>query len=634
MTWMTRAGDFRYVRASISTELLFDQMIATVAHELQHAVEVIEDESVTDERSLVELYKRIGQPSRAAGRPAGKHSPLSARARKCGANWWLLPRPRWRRPATANRDVRVRSCYAVAGKRAPSASSSSLGLPAHATCTEDFYGFVQSPFSLTPDPRFLYRSESHDVALQQVWQAIRRKEGFIVLTGDIGTGKTTISRTLLEQFDETTFTALILNPFLSVEELLREVLLSFGVVSKDALKTGRLATASKHELVRTLHDFLLSLVPLHGSAVLIIDEAQHLSSEVLEEIRVLSNLETNDQKLLQVVIVGQLNLIEMLHKPDLRQLDQRISIRCYLKPLTREEVEAYVTHRLWVARGSTPVTFTPRAFDLVHSITGGIPRMINLVCDRALMAACEQQTSRINEDNVVKAAAQLGHEIPKGKIKGEKGETTTTTAAAAMPQPEAPSRRPLLIGAVSAVAALVIAAMIWLIGNPMSTGPAVEPPEPPAPAVAASAEALPPPADMPVPALVPPPVAESFSIVVGTYDSAARGAAGRVGASRAEPDSLHDRHPDSARRPSAPVVAGTVCHPRRSGSSESQTRIAVGKCARHHRLVRTVSRAGPGLTLAILVEFFQRLIHGLDLRLRVDLRANVLARFEALQLVL
>ena len=106
---------------------------------------------------------------------------------------------------------------------------------------EEYYGFVQPPFSLTPDPRFLYRSESHDVALQQVWQAIRRKEGFIVLTGDIGTGKTTLCRTLLEQFDDTTFTSLILNPFLSVEELLREVLLSFGVVSKDALKSGRLA---------------------------------------------------------------------------------------------------------------------------------------------------------------------------------------------------------------------------------------------------------------------------------------------------------------------------------------------------------------------------------------------------------
>ena len=290
-----------------------------------------------------------------------------------------------------------------------------------AACTEDYYGFVQPPFSLTPDPRFLYRSESHDVALQQVWQAIRRKEGFIVLTGDIGTGKTTLCRTLLEQFDQTTFTALILNPFLSVEELLREVLLSFGIVSKDALKTGRLATASKHELVRTLHDFLLSLVPLHGSAVLIIDEAQHLSTDVLEEIRILSNLETNDQKLLQIVIVGQLNLLDMLHKPDLRQLDQRISIRCSLKALTREEVEAYVTHRLWVARGSTSVSFTPKAFDLVHAVSGGVPRMINLLCDRALMVGVRGSKPAASPRNTSsRAAAQIGHEIPEGQDPGER----------------------------------------------------------------------------------------------------------------------------------------------------------------------------------------------------------------------
>jgi general secretion pathway protein A len=375
---------------------------------------------------------------------------------------------------------------------------------------EDFYGFVQAPFSLTPDPRFLYRSESHDVALQQVWQAIRRKEGFIVLTGDIGTGKTTLCRTLLEQFDETTFTALILNPFLSVEELLREVLLSFGVVSKDALKTGRLATASKHELVRTLHDFLLSLVPLHGSAVLIIDEAQHLSPEVLEEIRVLSNLETNDQKLLQVVIVGQLNLLDVLHKPDLRQLDQRISIRCFLKALTREEVEAYVTHRLWVARGSTSVTFTPKAFDLVHSISGGVPRMINLLCDRALMVGCEQQTSRIAEDHVVLAAQHLGQEIPKGKIKGERAESN------------ARPRRAALIAAAIALVAL-IAGAIWFVGNPLELFAAGSPPpapSPPARSLPAAAVALAAPADLPTPAPIPPPMPGSFSILLGTFDDA------------------------------------------------------------------------------------------------------------------
>jgi general secretion pathway protein A len=375
---------------------------------------------------------------------------------------------------------------------------------------EEYYGFVQPPFSLTPDPRFLYRSESHDVALQQVWQAIRRKEGFIVLTGDIGTGKTTLCRTLLEQFDQTTFTALILNPFLSVEELLREVLLSFGVVSKDALKSGRLATASKHELIRTLHDFLLSLVPLHGSAVLIIDEAQHLSTDVLEEIRILSNLETNDQKLLQIVIVGQLNLLELLHKAELRQLDQRISIRCSLKALTREEVEAYVTHRLWVARGSTSVSFTPKAFDLVHAVSGGVPRMINLLCDRALMVACEAQGSRITEEQVVTAAAQIGLEVPKGKVRGERSAATARS-----------SKRGLLLGLVLVLVALG-GAFYYFLGDPVEFfSPARMPSvrRAPAPRLPARATALAAPAGL-AETGPPPAMAGSFSVLVGTFDTA------------------------------------------------------------------------------------------------------------------
>jgi general secretion pathway protein A len=376
---------------------------------------------------------------------------------------------------------------------------------------EDFYGFVQPPFSLTPDPRFLYRSESHDLALQQVWQAIRRKEGFIVLTGDIGTGKTTLCRTLLEQFDQTTFTALILNPFLSVEELLREVLLSFGVVSKDALRSGGLSSASKHELVRTLHDFLLSLIPLHGSAVLIIDEAQHLSPPVLEEIRVLSNLETNDQKLLQIVIVGQLNLMDVLQKAELRQLDQRISIRCYLKALTREEVEAYVTHRLWVARGSTSVSFTPKAFDLVHLLSGGVPRMINLICDRALMAGCQRQASRITEDHVVTAAANLNIAVPKARVRSEPARKI-----------EQPAERKWMARAGGAVLVLLAVAGLWWLGSsvqlmsaPLETPAPVAPQQWLPPAVAPLAV----PAGMPVIG-PPPPMPGSFSILVGTFDTA------------------------------------------------------------------------------------------------------------------
>jgi general secretion pathway protein A len=271
---------------------------------------------------------------------------------------------------------------------------------------EEFYGFVQAPFTLAPDPRFLYRSESHDEALKGLLQAIRRREGFIVLAGDIGTGKTTLCRALLEHLDPTTFTSLILNPFMSVEELLREILLDFGVVSKEAARSGRLAAASKHELISTVHDFLLSLIAIRGSGVLIIDEAQHLSQEVLEQIRVISNLETNQAKLLQIVLVGQMNLLENLGVAEMRQLDQRISLRALLKPLTREEVEAYINHRLSVA-GGTAVMFEPGALDLVHAYSSGVPRVINLLCDRALMLGAEAATTTITPAVINTAAARL-----------------------------------------------------------------------------------------------------------------------------------------------------------------------------------------------------------------------------------
>jgi general secretion pathway protein A len=277
---------------------------------------------------------------------------------------------------------------------------------------EEFYGFVQPPFTLAPDPRFLYRSESHEEAITQLRQAIKRKEGFIVLTGDIGTGKTTICRALMEQLDTATFTSLILNPFLSVEELLREVLLDFGVISREAVRSGRIAAATKHDLISTLHEFLLSLMAIKGSAVFIIDEAQHLSPQVLEQIRIISNLETNEAKLLQIVLVGQLNLLDVLETAELRQLHQRISIRAALKPLTRDEVEQYIAHRVRVARGSSEVQFDPAAVDLVHTLTSGVPRIINLLCDRALMAGAAARVHRITTEAVETAAHNLGLKRP------------------------------------------------------------------------------------------------------------------------------------------------------------------------------------------------------------------------------
>ena len=314
---------------------------------------------------------------------------------------------------------------------------------------EQYYGFVQPPFTLTPDPRFLYRSESHEEAITLLQQAIRRKEGFIVLTGDIGTGKTTSCRALLEQLDASVFTSLILNPFLSVEELLREVLLDFGVISREGVRSGRIATASKHELISTLHEFLLSLMPIHGSAVLIIDEAQHLSMQVLEQIRIISNLETNESKLLQIVLVGQLNLLDVLAAAEMRQLNQRISIRATLKPLTREEVEAYIAHRLWVARGSTAVTFEPAALDLVHAYTGGVPRIINLLCDRSLMQGAQMRVSRLTPAMIEEAAGSLGLKLPAT------GRRKRRAAADAGPG------RWRVAAFAAVVAALIVVAGLW-----------------------------------------------------------------------------------------------------------------------------------------------------------------------------
>jgi general secretion pathway protein A len=280
---------------------------------------------------------------------------------------------------------------------------------------EDYYGFSEKPFSLTPDPKYLFRSASHASAFELLQYAVRRREGFVVITGDIGTGKTTLCRALLEQIDRKTFTALVLNPFLSEDDLLRLILQEFGVVSRDEIKRGRLARVSKQELIETLNEFLLSLQAIGAQALIIIDEAQNLPLQVLEQIRILSNLETEKEKLLQIVLVGQSNLKDLLHRGELRQLDQRVSIRYDLKPLAVDETAAYVQHRLSIAGGGA-VTFAPKALARVHRYTAGIPRLINLVCDRALLSAYSSHGSRVTPTHVDDAAVSLELQRPRRRL--------------------------------------------------------------------------------------------------------------------------------------------------------------------------------------------------------------------------
>ena len=282
---------------------------------------------------------------------------------------------------------------------------------------ERFYQLRERPFALSPDPEYLYPSRVHREALDYLRYGLESHAGFVVITGDIGTGKTTLCRALLDQVDRKTFTALVLNPFLAEEDLLRLILQEFGVVSRDEIKRGRLAGVTKQELIETLNEFLLSLRALGAQALLIVDEAQNLPLHVLEQVRILSNLETEKEKLLQIVLVGQSNLKDLLRKPELRQLDQRVSIRYDLKPLSAEETAAYVQHRLSVAGGGAAVAFAPKALARLHRFTAGIPRLINLLCDRALLAGYSAHTNRITPAHLDAAASALELERPRVAVR-------------------------------------------------------------------------------------------------------------------------------------------------------------------------------------------------------------------------
>jgi general secretion pathway protein A len=261
-----------------------------------------------------------------------------------------------------------------------------------------FFGLQEKPFNVTPDPRFLFLSQSHQEALSHLLYGIEDRKGFIAITGEVGTGKTLLCRALLDRLRRDVRTALILNSFMSEIDLLRSINEDFGIPS-----TG----TTRKELIDTLNTFLLDEFRAGRNAVLIIDEAQNLAPAVLEQIRMLSNLETERGKLLQIVLVGQPELRHQLARPELRQLNQRIALRYHVRPFDRRETSDYINHRLLVAGSHGGVGFTPRALRAIFHCSHGIARTINLLCDRALLLAYVQGTPRIAQSLVHQANAEL-----------------------------------------------------------------------------------------------------------------------------------------------------------------------------------------------------------------------------------
>jgi general secretion pathway protein A len=472
-----------------------------------------------------------------------------------------------------------------------------LGHPKPIESYEQFFGLNEPPFSLSPNPRFVYESAAHAAALAQVAYSIERREPLVVITGEIGAGKTLLCRTVTQRIQRKTFLSVINDPQLERDDLLTQLLEDFGVISKDRRNLTR---ASRHELFTTLQNFLLTLVPLQAHAVVVIDEAQHLQPDVLEQIRLLSNIDDARGTLLQIILVGQSDLEPLLSRPELRQFQQRVSRRFRLDPLRGDEVQQYIEHRLAVARSSPPsqlpgrselerevaawgitspaVAFTPEATATIARLSDGLPRVINIICDRALEHAHGLRTRTIDAQVILTAASAVGMpayvesrplpapaaaqpapaapealEPAEPEAAGalplwppstagrssEKGDPVAFGALARAVEPRS-SRKWLTIGVPAAVAG---ALAVWLgvravrAPEPVQprpqeaaavpsrqSAPATPPAQSPAEAPAAAAPASGAPGDGPAsPAAVPrPPASAGFEIVVASFRTQAR----------------------------------------------------------------------------------------------------------------
>lgn len=261
-----------------------------------------------------------------------------------------------------------------------------------------YFGLKEKPFSLSPDSRFLFLTKQYESALDILSYAVKERLGFAVLSGEVGTGKTTITRELLNRFDDDIETSLLVNPLISVPELLQAINRDFG---------NHVKVLSPQKQMESLSKFLIKKYEEGKSAVVIIDEAQNLSFEALETIRMLSNIETETSKLLQVILVGQPELMNKLGSHQFRQLNQRITVRSILAPLTFIETLRYINHRIVLAGGTNKIFFEPATYKVIYKATRGYPRLVNVLCDRTLIAAYVADASTITKDMVRKALIDI-----------------------------------------------------------------------------------------------------------------------------------------------------------------------------------------------------------------------------------
>lgn len=333
-----------------------------------------------------------------------------------------------------------------------------------------FFGLEHPPFSIAPDPRYLFMSERHREALAHLLYGLDAGGGFVLLTGEIGTGKTTVCRCFLEQIPAHCNVAYIFNPKLTVPELLRSICDEFGVAHRPAAPGAE----TVKDCLDPLNEFLLRQHAAGRNNVLIIDEAQNLAPDVLEQLRLLTNLETSERKLLQIILIGQPELRAMVASPSLEQLAQRVIARYHLDALSADETRQYIAHRLAVAGLQGALPFQRRALARVHALTGGVPRRINLLCDRVLLGAYAAGVREVSDAMVRKAAREV-FDAP----------------AAAAPHPTGRRSRWLAAGAGGLLGAAAVGGLAWAMGwwPPVAGGGGGATARAPVPAVAASASA-------------------------------------------------------------------------------------------------------------------------------------------------